>query len=947
MARMLQVDDQVVLDAHIGVVERTYGNVESHSPDPRGTESDDITKEADVDSTAFQQFLVDGIPPKETVLVRWLHAPESQIIHEDKLQLLDRSFLIGDIVKRNEGDSMSGVVINTVTQCTLQSMSEVVYKDGQAVFKGFVPSIDLDESFSFSDPNSRSQKLLNVPASELELVASPADDDLVVYKNWLGRIEATHYRLTLKLADNCVVEIKDEDVNPVYDSSDQFALGDIGVTKKSTLRREGKYIYGQYNPNTPPVGTVVDIRLVVAEVDWLERRLGSKGTIAPPSVCERLELESPHFHVYDRTRRPAPGHRASGDLVSDSEIELQLGSRVRFKDLSGACVKYDGTGGQGKIERISRYDSLGYDMNVFDVLYYTTDVIVQWQDLSLTRVRSIDVVPDSAIDDDHAVWPGEIAHTLPLKRVHNMPGTLSPDKVGVIQKVNGAERMATIQWCPRAMLQYSSDPDGDASYRTLVSNVVHQAAGEVHELSLYDIEAPGEMNVRRGDIVLLASHEDWLGEIVDTSLDGTLTVRLGAAKEVRDIVVNREQCVVAVRSDDSDLPGNDPMGALNAGMDSFQDGLGGWDTDGSSDSDYTYDEESDKEARAIYEDENGDPMDEDDVEDPDWESDDEDDDTRMQEPGTETPPTSHPPTPEREGKGEQVPKPGIMGEPDESLPRYDILDTTIPDDHHYKDTDSSSEAVHMKRTQKEHRILRSPNNLPPGVFIRTWESRLDLLRVLLIGPEETPYYGAPFVIDFHLGTNFPTEPPRAFFHSWSGEGGLGGVGRVNPNLYEDGKICLSLLGTWDGAKRESWSAGKSTLLQLIVSLLGLVLVREPYFNEAGYETLAGLESSKRASALYNERTYLRSRAFIIRALAGLQPSDEIKLASGLAGLSEIVRWLYYHEAGGRLIKKAVEHTETILNKSEGSDGELDGVTFLSKGACIPLRRVLERLKQLC
>ena len=40
-----------------------------------------------------------------------------------------------------------------------------------------------------------------------------------------------------------------------------------------------------------------------------------------------------------------------------------------------------------------------------------------------------------------------------------------------------------------------------------------------------------------------------------------------------------------------------------------------------------------------------------------------------------------------------------------------------------------------------------------------------------------------------------------------------GAGRVrfNPNLYNCGKVCLSLLGTWSGP---SWDPGTSTLLQV-------------------------------------------------------------------------------------------------------------------------------------
>jgi ubiquitin-protein ligase len=52
----------------------------------------------------------------------------------------------------------------------------------------------------------------------------------------------------------------------------------------------------------------------------------------------------------------------------------------------------------------------------------------------------------------------------------------------------------------------------------------------------------------------------------------------------------------------------------------------------------------------------------------------------------------------------------------------------------------------------------------------------------------------------------------------------GGRVRFNPNLYKDGKVCLSLLGTWSGAKGEMWEPAVSTMLQVIVSVQSLILV---------------------------------------------------------------------------------------------------------------------------
>lgn len=53
-----------------------------------------------------------------------------------------------------------------------------------------------------------------------------------------------------------------------------------------------------------------------------------------------------------------------------------------------------------------------------------------------------------------------------------------------------------------------------------------------------------------------------------------------------------------------------------------------------------------------------------------------------------------------------------------------------------------------------------------------------------------------------------------------------------------GKVCLSLLGTWAGP---GWQPGKSTLLQVLVSIQSLIMVPDPYFNEPGYEVREAMD----------------------------------------------------------------------------------------------------------
>lgn len=86
-----------------------------------------------------------------------------------------------------------------------------------------------------------------------------------------------------------------------------------------------------------------------------------------------------------------------------------------------------------------------------------------------------------------------------------------------------------------------------------------------------------------------------------------------------------------------------------------------------------------------------------------------------------------------------------------------------------------------------------------------------------------------------------------YYHS----GGL----RLNPNLYNCGKVCLSLLGTWSGSGCEKWNSAHSTMLQVLISIQALVLNEKPYFNEPGYETYANNASGQRTALEYNDTTF--------------------------------------------------------------------------------------------
>ncbi|CAH9057010.1 unnamed protein product [Cuscuta europaea] len=178
--------------------------------------------------------------------------------------------------------------------------------------------------------------------------------------------------------------------------------------------------------------------------------------------------------------------------------------------------------------------------------------------------------------------------------------------------------------------------------------------------------------------------------------------------------------------------------------------------------------------------------------------------------------------------------------------KFDI--TTDPHDHYFVGAVDQNNAGRkwLRKVQQDWNFLQ--NNLPDGIFVRVYEDRMDLMRAVIVGPYGTPYQDGLFFFDFHLPPEYPDVAPTAYYHS--------GGWRVNPNLYEEGKVCLSLLNTWTGKGNEIWDPASSSIFQVLVSLQGLVLNSKPYFNEAGYDKQVGTAEGEKNSLSYNENTFL-------------------------------------------------------------------------------------------
>ena len=83
---------------------------------------------------------------------------------------------------------------------------------------------------------------------------------------------------------------------------------------------------------------------------------------------------------------------------------------------------------------------------------------------------------------------------------------------------------------------------------------------------------------------------------------------------------------------------------------------------------------------------------------------------------------------------------------------------------------------------------------------------------LIIGPEDTIYEGGYYLFSFKFPYDYPHSPPVVTFNTNDG------VTRFHPNLYKSGKVCLSILNTWDG---EPWT-GCQTISSVLLSICSLL-----------------------------------------------------------------------------------------------------------------------------
>jgi ubiquitin-conjugating enzyme E2 Z len=124
-------------------------------------------------------------------------------------------------------------------------------------------------------------------------------------------------------------------------------------------------------------------------------------------------------------------------------------------------------------------------------------------------------------------------------------------------------------------------------------------------------------------------------------------------------------------------------------------------------------------------------------------------------------------------------------------------------------------------------ILNASQLGDDGIYYHANESDATQGTALLIGQKDTPYFGGFYFFDIKFPDDYPFSPIKVRTLTQDGRT------RFNPNMYVEGKVCLSILNTWhDGPQ---WS-GVQTLESVLRVIMSDVLHDNPIINEPAYRS---------------------------------------------------------------------------------------------------------------
>lgn len=186
-----------------------------------------------------------------------------------------------------------------------------------------------------------------------------------------------------------------------------------------------------------------------------------------------------------------------------------------------------------------------------------------------------------------------------------------------------------------------------------------------------------------------------------------------------------------------------------------------------------------------------------------------------------------------------------------------------------------------------------------GIYYKHDETNLLKGYAYISGPIDSVYVGGNYFFTFTYPPDYPHNPPKVEFKTSDG------TTRFHPNLYRNGKICLSILNTWKG---EQWTGCQSirTILLTILSILDdKPLLHEPGFTE-----------NHRDFNSYNQIILFRNIEFSVNKIMTREPSVKgLELFTDLFKDEMMTQFNRKYDAIVDILNQRKDDVSVIINTS--------------------------------
>ena len=189
-------------------------------------------------------------------------------------------------------------------------------------------------------------------------------------------------------------------------------------------------------------------------------------------------------------------------------------------------------------------------------------------------------------------------------------------------------------------------------------------------------------------------------------------------------------------------------------------------------------------------------------------------------------------------------------------------------------------------------IIKEPLTDQGIYYIHDEENMLEGY-ALIIGQEDSLYEYGYYLFKFNFTVNYPYEPPKLTFYCFDRNT------RFHPNLYRNGKVCLSVLNTWKG---ESWTSCQN--IKSILLTIASIMDNKPFLHEPG------IKESNKDFINYHEIVKFKN-FFVLEAII----SQTLELHGPLYSFYSIIKTNFIKNYN-KINKKLEQLEESEYNKKD-------------------------------